>query len=441
MIPEEIESAWANSLYRVNDFLFEVDKKKEQKHYCRCIRKKSDGCSARIIVVKGADAEIIRTSGTLNHEEERRDRIRRAAKTEMKRTLLLRPDKSCKQVYQEVLVRSIANLRQDHAAEEIGAALPNFEEVRSSLHRQRAKVRPVLPLSRSDIVLRDTWTRTLDGEDFLVFDDGTTDRILGFSTEEAMTILCRADAIYMDGTFKVVPHLFAQLYTLHAQYRGQMMPLVYFLLPDKQKETYIRMFTLLKTFAVTRHMVFQPPKMQLDFEVSSLKAIEESLPGTEVKGCNFHFSQAIWRKTQQVGLRTFYDNDPSIRSFVKGVMALSLVPEHLIDDAWLELQSESPTIDHAAYAKLDELKENFGPRTTNNIEAWHSALNRMVKESHVNIFVLIGHLKQDQSKHKSDRLLLDVGHPPKPLAEKYITPKYKDWSASYDNMKTMKSLS
>lgn len=59
-------------------------------------------------------------------------------------------------------------------------------------------------------------TRTTDGRHFLLFDDGTTDRILGFSTDELIMALCRAPIVYMDGTFRIVPTMFAQLYTIHA---------------------------------------------------------------------------------------------------------------------------------------------------------------------------------------------------------------------------------
>ena len=45
--------------------------------------------------------------------------------------------------------------------------------------------------------------------------------------------------------------------------------------------------------------------------------------------------------------------------FIKGVMALSLVPLEDIDDAWLELDGESPAPEHPAHQNLAAFKEYF----------------------------------------------------------------------------------
>ena len=152
--------------------------------------------------------------------------------------------------------------------------------------------------------------------DFLLIDDRSPDRILGFSTTEGVEILCRASTIDMDGTFKVVPAIFSQLYTLHTFYKGKMMPLAYFLLPDKSTATYRRMFRLLEDYAATRNLpVFRPAKLQLDFETAALKAIAEVFPTAEVKGCMFHFTQAVWKKVQRLGLQTYYKSDVNVRRY------------------------------------------------------------------------------------------------------------------------------
>ena len=49
---EEIQSVRQKSLFRVEGFMFQVDKRKEDKLYCRCIRKFTDSCSARVIISK-----------------------------------------------------------------------------------------------------------------------------------------------------------------------------------------------------------------------------------------------------------------------------------------------------------------------------------------------------------------------------------------------------
>jgi len=40
----------------------------------------------------------------------------------------------------------------------------------------------------------------------------------------------------------------------------------------------------------------------VDFEATVWEAIRAEFTDTTIKGCTFHFSQAIWRKVQEVGL-------------------------------------------------------------------------------------------------------------------------------------------
>jgi hypothetical protein len=42
-----------------------------------------------------------------------------------------------------------------------------------------------------------------------------------FSTVGNLEIACKSTSLFMDGTFKVVPSIFAQLYIIHAKHLGQ----------------------------------------------------------------------------------------------------------------------------------------------------------------------------------------------------------------------------
>ena len=247
-----------------------------------------------------------------NHEQEEAEHIRRDIVLEMKEFASSQPHLSLKEVYEQVLTESVARLGSSHDPDELGMVMPDFLEVRNSLQRRRAKVRPTIPASLRDISLQAPWTLCEDGGPFLLFDDGSANRILGFGSEESIRVLCSASCIFMDGTFRIVPRIFKQLYTLHASFRGKIMPLVYILLPNKEKETYKRMFELISTFASTLGLLYNPPEFRLDFEIAMLKAIEECFPHSEVSGCNFHFVQALYRRVQKYGLQKFYREDPCV---------------------------------------------------------------------------------------------------------------------------------
>ena len=53
--------------------------------------------------------------------------------------------------------------------------------------------------------------------------------------------------LYMDGTFKLAPLIFKQIYVVLAERNGYVFPLVYCLLVNKQRRTYERLFSLLHT--------------------------------------------------------------------------------------------------------------------------------------------------------------------------------------------------
>ena len=62
--------------------------------------------------------------------------------------------------------------------------------------------------------------------------------VVKFAITGNLNHLGRADIWYGDGTFSVCPNIYYQLYTTHAEVHGQIVPLVYSLLPSKSKQCY-----------------------------------------------------------------------------------------------------------------------------------------------------------------------------------------------------------
>ena len=59
------------------------------------------------------------------------------------------------------------------------------------------------------------------------------DRILIYASPEQLKVLQESKDFLVDGTFKVVPEVFYQLYIIHALYRDHVVPVVYALLRKK----------------------------------------------------------------------------------------------------------------------------------------------------------------------------------------------------------------
>ena len=109
------------------------------------------------------------------------------------------------------------------------------------------------------------------------------------------------------------PRLFFQLFTIHSFSHGKQFLLVYFLLPNKTRETYNMAFLLLKESCQNYHISLDPPKVKTDFELALVQSIHISFPNVSFRGY-YHFSQAIRRKVQSIGLQQEYQTHVRIRS-------------------------------------------------------------------------------------------------------------------------------
>ncbi|XP_046361313.1 uncharacterized protein LOC124138621 [Haliotis rufescens] len=232
----------------------------------------------------------------------------------------------------------LANLRRhgDEVPGEYLCHFPTFDSMRSPMYRERQKNIPRLRKTRSTVALEETWTRTDAGEQFLIADHG---KILIFATREKLEHLCNADIMYADGTFFSSPCLFLQTYPIHAEVQGIMHPLVYFLLPNKSHETYTTAFRLLKTETERLHLNLQPQILQIDFEKAVANAALAVFDNIQIRGCYFHFSQALWRRIQHLGLVSRYKNDADFPKLSERAKALPLAPIHQVDNVWLDVDA------------------------------------------------------------------------------------------------------
>lgn len=62
---------------------------------------------------------------------------------------------------------------------------------------------------------------------------------------------------------------------------------------------------------------------------------------------------------------------------------------------------------------------NFGPRTTNHLEAWHKGVNGILRKMHVNIFKMIKFLQQQEALNRAAMSQLRKGQAPRKKCVKY----------------------
>jgi len=70
--------------------------------------------------------------------------------------------------------------------------------------------------------------------------------------------------------------------------------------------------------------VGDPRTFLTDFELAAIQAITSTFANCTLKGCSFHFRQAIYRRVQQEGLVAEYENDSSaVRRWIRQLLAMT----------------------------------------------------------------------------------------------------------------------
>jgi MULE transposase domain len=250
--------------------------------------------------------------------------------------------------------------------------------------------------------------------------------------------LSESDTWWMDGTFSVVPAIFAQLYTIHVKVNDEFMPHLWCLLPDKHLNTYTRLFQILQAEALKINCVLNPTTVHIDFEMAVITAVRAQF-GIEPSGCLFHFNQSLLRHMASNGLQTPYNtnNPPEVRKTVRRLMALPLVPPLRIDQAFQAVAANAPPVpgmvDMVNYVRdtyIDPQRAlfdravwncyNMKDRTTNSCEAYHRVINEFFHHRHPDPFRFCRFV-QDQEMELERRIgQLNMGAPAKKRRPVYV---------------------
>lgn len=393
--------------------------KNQRKIYWRCAKR--DICNARCITNANWEEGIrVEKAGRHEHEATRGEIIARQTVARIKRRAEEHPNEPPTSIIREE-VRNIHN-------EEVQVLLPERQTLLRMVNRNQNKNRPLIPRTLAECVILPPFNETLQGQSFLQYDSGVGDenRLLIFTTREALTRLGVSEIFLADGTFKTVPTIFFQLYTIHGLINNLPFPLVYCLLVNKDENTYRKMYQEIKNLCSATNIQLNPRVMMTDFELASMNAGRHHFPDADIKGCLFHFCQSIWRHVVQLGLKAAYNNeaDRTIRDEIRQLMALPFVPvEHVQDvfDSLVETLSE-PVEDLVLYiertyitgvparGRRRAVQPRFPPqtwnvynlvlngfqRTTNAVEGWHSKFQKAIVTHHANIWKFIEYLQKDQ---------------------------------------------
>ncbi len=96
------------------------------------------------------------------------------------------------------------------------------------------------------------------------------------------------------------PKLLKQLFTIHAEYKVELFSCAYMVLPDKDSKTYATIFNQLKIILEINGSI-NVKQIIADFEAALVNQLKTAFFMAIIKGCWFHFNQAIIRKLFNLG--------------------------------------------------------------------------------------------------------------------------------------------
>ncbi|KAH9629666.1 hypothetical protein HF086_009002 [Spodoptera exigua] len=218
--------------------------------------------------------------------------------------------------------------------------------------------------------------------------------------------------------------LIRQLYSIHAhnEKSKSVTPIIFSLLPDKSQETYAILLRLIKSV----FPVWKPLKVTMDYEKAAMNAVAKVYNGIEIKGCYFHYNRCLFRKAKQFKIST-----PFKKRHVSRCAGIARLPAELTASGIEYVMRKSPPGTEIekfnAYFKTQWLeKTNFNKtcccnkeqlRTTNNLEGWHSRINRYIGKKNTTIANLLDTLIKEtkitnifKTNSKKAKIYLEIDH-------------------------------
>ncbi|CAF0944237.1 unnamed protein product [Adineta ricciae] len=195
----------------------------------------------------------------------------------------------------------------------------------------------------------------------------------------------------MDGRFLAAPSMSDQIF---------LVCMVFYQI--EKKSTYQQIFKELTSIAALKNKLFQPERVDSDFEIGLISAVAAEFPQAIHQSFYFHYNQCLNRRIQSLGLSTTYAEDDEIRSCRRKLMSLCPLPLQDVENQFYNLQA---SLDSRLKQELRQLFLYFRKHwiidvplqmwnfhdtlhRTSNI-SFHSRLNRHIEPSYSNIWSFI----------------------------------------------------
>ncbi|GMT11449.1 hypothetical protein PFISCL1PPCAC_2746, partial [Pristionchus fissidentatus] len=205
-------------------------------------------------------------------------------------------------------------------------------------------------------------TMTSDGLPFMRFNSTPTsqDGCVIFCTSSSLMRMNTNSHWSTDGTFRVAPPPYAQLFIIGIQDGHLFVPTVFSLLRSKRTDAYREVFDAVLSMGVINapSHILMGECYKSHFEKAISNAAKGAHPNVVIKRCLFHLTQIIWRTVQSEGLVSQYKN-PDVKMTIRCLAALAFLDVAEIPDYYNELVAHSAVSTPQCESVLDIFGRNY----------------------------------------------------------------------------------
>ncbi|KAI1695907.1 hypothetical protein DdX_19321 [Ditylenchus destructor] len=314
------------------------------------------------------------------------------------------------------IVFTVASNQPDY----VKAHLPNKKSLKDIIKRQRKEVvRPPAVPDSADLYLIPDCYRTYSPhpgtvEQFLLCDSGDIipdkQRILILGRSSTRQWIHLVKKIYIDGTFKIAPFHFNQVFAVMGERGGFVLPIMF--------DMILSAFPLL-----------EPESISLDYEIGLINSVKKKFDNVKLGGCLFHLSKNLKEhlkknrdEQKNCTLYKRYCDEPDFAMSARMIVSMAFLRKVDIEDALESLyeflpEELRPILDwFEEYYIGHQLRNGRRPalfayemwsvyqrtldgegRTNNHAEAAHRRLQTELAHDHPTLYALIEGLKKAQA--------------------------------------------
>ncbi|KRZ77523.1 hypothetical protein T10_727 [Trichinella papuae] len=223
------------------------------------------------------------------------------------------------------------------------------------------------------------------GDEFLLWQSASR-HILVFATGSNIRLLAAMRILGIDGTFKIVPQWYQQLFTIHAYVAGKLVPAVYCLCTGKDIGTYGYIFQALINKAAVLRVNLNPETIICDLKTALIPPVQGYLPNT----------RAVRRKVGELGLKTRYRQHEETKRKIRMLLATAFLPVPQVDTgvSLLEAGTTGTLAALFQYFRQEWMTDERLPLWNDIV--WHNRLNRKPAKGHNGLYELLQILIAEQ---------------------------------------------